>query len=374
MLALGLANGSKEAAATLALSSLVQPFASVLLRQVSEWQEWFAAADTRTPVLWEVPEHLRERFQVSAMVLRAHRDKTYPGAMVASLSIPWGNAGNQRGGYHLVWPRDLVECAGALMALGAEYEARNTLRYLISTQNADGHWDQNMWLGGTPYWQGLQLDETAMPVLLAANLAERDALGGIEVTDMITRALAYVVRNGPSSQQDRWEENEGINCFTLAAAIAALVAGAPFLPLRARRLVLALADFWNHNIEAWLIASDCPVSREHKVAGYYVRIAPARILWDDAIRDPIPVRNRADGKPVPAFEEIGIDFLQLVRFGLRDANDPLMLDSLKVADALLKIDTPSGPTWHRYVGDGYGEHDDGSPFDGSGRGRAAGRC
>jgi glucoamylase len=35
--------------------------------------------------------------------------------------------------YHLVWPRDLVQCAIGLLALGAEEETRNTLRYLIAT-------------------------------------------------------------------------------------------------------------------------------------------------------------------------------------------------------------------------------------------------
>ncbi len=170
------------------------------------------------------------RLVVSAIVLRAHLDKTYPGAMVASLSVPWGDTGNERGGYHLVWPRDLVECAGALLALGAEAEARDTLRYLIATQNEDGHWNQNQWLGGTPYWQGLQLDETAFPVLLAAALDERDALRGIEVEDMVRRALGYIARTGPSTRQDRWEENEGINAFTSAVCIAALVAGAALLP------------------------------------------------------------------------------------------------------------------------------------------------
>jgi glucoamylase len=368
-LALGFGS-SKEAAATLALSSLMQPFDATLLHQVNDWQHWYALANARTPVLWEVPEHLRDRFQVSAMILRSHRDKTYPGAMVASLSIPWGNTGNQLGGYHLVWPRDLVECAGALLALGAEDEARNTLRYLIATQHRDGHWDQNQWLGGTPYWHGLQLDETALPVLLAATLAERDALDGIQITDMVERALGYIVRNGPATQQDRWEENEGINCFTLATSIAALVAGAGFLRLRARRLALALADFWNDNIEPWLAVQGGPLAERFGVRGYYVRTAPSGILHDaTALLDPVLVRNRPDGEAPPASEQVALDFLQLVRCGLRGANDPLIRDSLKVADALLKVDTPSGPAWHRYVDDGYGEQDDGSPFDGSGRGR-----
>jgi GH15 family glucan-1,4-alpha-glucosidase len=146
--------------------------------------------------------------------------------MVASLSVPWGDRGEERGGYHLVWPRDLVECAGALLALGALEDARNVLRYLIATQLEDGHWYQNQWLGGRPYWGGIQLDEAAFPVLLAAVLAERDALDGINVRDMAGRALSFIMRHGPASDQDRWEEDAGVNTFTLAVCISALVGGA----------------------------------------------------------------------------------------------------------------------------------------------------
>ena len=66
--------------------------------------------------------------------------------------MPWGNSRDERGGYHLVWPRDLVECAGALLVLGQQAEARDVLRYLIASQHADGHWNQNQWLGGKPSW------------------------------------------------------------------------------------------------------------------------------------------------------------------------------------------------------------------------------
>ncbi len=41
-----------------------------------------------------------------------------------------------------------------------------------------------------------------------------------------------------------------------------------------------------------------------------------------------------------------------------------------VADGLLAVDLPTGRAWHRYNEDGYGEHADGTPFDGSGIGRA----
>ncbi|MDE2366763.1 MAG: glycosyl hydrolase, partial [Betaproteobacteria bacterium] len=246
-LALGLAS-SKESAATLAISALLQPFDQVWQEQIHDWESWHGQCDHASSIARDIPPLLREQFYTSAMVLRTHQDKIYPGAMVASLSIPWGNTRDERGGYHLVWPRDLVECAGALLALGAENEARDILRYLIATQHGDGHWYQNQWLGGKPYWQGVQLDEVGFPVLLATRLSEHGALGGIEITDMVQRALGFIARNGPAAQQDRWEEDAGINTFTLSVCISALVAGAPFVKPEARDFLLALADHWNSRI------------------------------------------------------------------------------------------------------------------------------
>ena len=291
--------------------------------------------------------------------------------MVASLSIPWGDSGNERGGYHLVWPRDLVECAGSLLAFGGESEARDTLRYLIATQNSKGHWHQNQWLGGHPSWAGIQLDEIAFPVLLAGALAERNALGGIRAEDMIRRALGFIASHGPSTDQDRWEENAGINNFTLATCIAALVAGSAFLDETAANWALELADFWNANIEQWTVAHDTDLAREVGVSGYYVRTAPASVMeiGSDALQEIVPIRNRADGARLAAREQVSTDFLQLVRFGLRSPNDPLIQSSIKVVDHLLKVDTPSGAVWRRYNEDGYGEHEDGSAYDGVGRGR-----
>ena len=369
VLALGFAS-SAESAATLAISSLMQPFDNMLQHQIADWEAWQAQCSERGAPSLDLPAAIREELLVSAFVLRAHLDKTYPGAMVASLSVPWGDTGQERSGYHLVWPRDLAECAGALLALGAEGEARDTLRYFLATQNEDGHWHQNQWLGGKPSWQGVQLDETAFPVLLAAALAERDALRGVAVVDMVCRALGFIARTGPASPQDRWEENEGINPFTLAVTIAALVAGADLLPETPRRWALALADFWNAHIEAWMAVHDTPLARQYDVAGYYVRVAPAAVLAaPEANAAIVPIRNRRDGLGLSGDEQIGTEFLQLVRFGLRRADDPLICGSLRLADALIRSDTPNGPVWHRYRGDGYGEHEDGSAYDGSGIGR-----
>ena len=66
---------------------------------------------------------------------------------------------------------------------------------------------------------------------------------------------------------------------------------------------------------------------------------------------------------------ISPDALALVRFGLRAPDDPRILNTIKVIDALLRVKLPQGPCWYRYNGDGYGEHEDGSPFDGTGIGR-----
>ncbi|HSD96159.1 MAG TPA: glycoside hydrolase family 15 protein [Sulfuricaulis sp.] len=369
-LALGFGS-SRESAATLAVGALTQPFANHWQAHIDHWQAWHAGCDECCKYAPDLPAALREQFTTSAMVLRTHLDLTYPGAMVASLSIPWGNTRNERGGYHLVWPRDLVECAGALLALGAEDKAREVLRYLISTQHADGHWNQNQWLGGKPFWQGIQLDETAFPVLLAARMHEHDALAGTEVTDMVRRALGFIARTGPASDQDRWEENAGVNAFTLAACIAALVGGAHFLEPAARDMALALADDWNAQIEIWTVARRTDLARRTDVAGYYVRVAPADTLMnEEALSETLPIKNRVQDPGLSATEQIGTDFLQLVRFGLRRADDPLIVDTLKVVDELLKVDTPNGPAWHRYNGDGYGEHPDGTPFNGSGQGRA----
>ncbi len=369
VLALGFAS-SKESAATVALSALPRPFDSPWQQQINDWRGWHSNCDLRCALDLDLPEDLLNELKISAMVLRTHQDQIFTGAMIASLSIPWGETRNERGGYHLVWPRDLVESAGALLMLGADDKAREILRYLIATQLEDGHWYQNQWLGGKPYWQGTQLDEAAFPVLLAANLAARGSLGGIEIADMVSRALSFIAHNGPASDQDRWEENAGVNTFTLAICIAALVSGADFLKDQNRETALAIADFWNSRIESWTIVRDTALARKHGVAGYYIRTAPPKAIMDEeAVSQQLPIKNRLQDPGLSAAEQISTDFLQLVRFGLRRADDPLISDSVRVVDALLRAETPNGPAWYRYNGDGYGEHRDGSAFNGTGHGR-----
>ncbi len=368
-LALGLGT-SKETAATLAWSSLAEGFAAVSTAYHDGWQQWHHQHPLPASLQHRLPAPARRLYQRSTSVLRTHEDHTFPGALVASLSVPWGETSDSRGGYHLVWSRDLVESAGALLAMGAHREARHVLSYLISTQRADGHWLQNQWLGGKPFWQGIQLDETAFPILLAAALRDHQALDAIAVGDMVLRAARFIVQEGPVTGQDRWEEDSGVNPFTLAVAIAALVDGAGFLEGKARDCALMVADYWNAHLEEWTFVHDTHLANRFKVPGYYLRIAPEDVLLHEGAKEEwLLIKNRAHDPHLPASEQVSTDFLQLVRYGLRAAHDPHIVASVKVIDGLLKTDTPSGPVWHRYNGDGYGEHADGAPFDGVGRGR-----
>ena len=365
--ALGLGS-SKEAAATLAWSALAQGFDAAWQRQCDDWKAW--QTGWQPPVLKDASAAAQTLLLRSATLLKVHQDRTYPGAAVASLSVPWGESSNSMGGYHLVWSRDLVETAGALLAMGRCDDARAILCYLIATQQADGHWLQNQWLGGKPFWQGIQLDETAFPLLLAAALHARGELGDIQIHDMVRRAVDFILRQGPATGQDRWEEDAGLNPFTLAVCIAALVEGATFLDGREREVALMLADDWNARLEDWTWAAGTALAQRLGVSGYYLRSAPSELLCHVGTKhEHLLIKNRSIDPDLPADEQLATDFLQLVRYGLRDAHDPCIVASVAAIDALLKTDTPNGAVWHRYNGDGYGEHADGRAFDGSGRGR-----
>ena len=330
-----------ELAQTLALSSLQFDFSDVWHRQIADWGAWQSSC--RLPDVTSA-DLLREG-RVSAAVLKIHEDEIAPGALVASLSVPWGQSRDDAGGYHLVWSRDLVEAAGGLLAFGAVDDARRVLAYLISTQKADGHWTQNQWLDGRAFWTGVQLDETGLPIILAQALLDRNALDGLEVRPMIQRAATYLAINGPVTGQDRWEEDAGLSPFTLAVEIAALVCAANFLEGPAREYALQLADVWNSRIEDWMFVRGTDLARRYDVPGYYVRIAPPEMAeTSDPMSGFVPIKNRPPMETEqPAEQIVGLDFLGLVRLGLRLADDPGIRDSVKVADAVLKVETPNGP-------------------------------
>src|SRR5271155_1052250 len=180
----------------------------------------------------------------------------FQGAMVASMSIPWGENKNDDdlGGYHLVWTRDLVHSASALLASGQTGTPLRALIWLAAMQRADGSFPQNSWIDGSAYWSGLQLDEIAAPILLAARLRKEGVpLGGFDPTFMILRAASYLIRHGPVTAQERWEENAGYSPSTLATVIASLVCAADFARDRgladAAEFILSYADWLAAHVE-----------------------------------------------------------------------------------------------------------------------------
>jgi glucoamylase len=361
-LALGFSE-TVEGARTLARSSLSEGYNAIRRYFVEGWQQWARSLD-----IPDAPEEVRRQAYLSAVVLKIHEDRTYPGSVVASLSVPWGNSNDSSGGYHLVWGRDCVEAGLALFAAGQVEDARRMLSHLIAIQGADGSWDQNSFPDGRAFWTGIQLDEISFPVLLAAKLAEENALLGLGGVDqMVRRAVRYLVCSGPASPQDRWEENAGISPFTLAAEIVALIAAAEFLDEEERNYALSLADYWNERVEDWTYVKPGELATRFGVDGYYVRIGPGPA--EDGLAGRVLLAN-GSGERVPADLVVGMEYLQLVRMGLRDPQDPRIVETSKVTEALLKVDTPHGTAYRRYNGDGYGEHADGRPFDGSGIGRA----
>src|SRR5262249_21641257 len=173
-------------------------------------------------------------FERSVNLLLAHEDKTYSGAMIASLSIPWGDekSDEELGGYHLMWTRDMVKTVGGLLAVGDTESPLRSLIYLYISQREDGGFYQNFWIDGRPYWTGIQLDEVAFPVLLAWQHWKAGALSDFNPFEMVRRACGFLVREGPVTPQDRWEEAQGYSPSTLAAHIAALICGAEFFAAR----------------------------------------------------------------------------------------------------------------------------------------------
>jgi len=374
-LALGFGKDTENAAGN-AISSLRDGFDKAKHDYIAGWQDWVKTH----PAVDRDRAGKGDLSAISLAVLRTHESKKSPGAFIASLSIPWGFSKGDKdlGGYHLVWSRDMVETAGGLLAAGAHDDVLRILSYLQTTQQPDGHWAQNMWLDGSPYWNGIQMDETALPILLT-DLAYRDkALDKAAITQfwpMVKNAAGYLVRNGPVSPQDRWEEDPGYTPFTVAAEIAALLAAADLADLNNETAIgtylREIADVWNASIERWMYIADTDWSRKYGVKGYYIRISTeGQKTGAGHFRDKIDVQNVSAAKETMlARHLVSADFLALVRFGLRTPGDPRIVDTLKVIDGLLKIETPSGATWHRYNDDGYGEHQDGSPFDGTGVGR-----
>lgn len=374
---LGLAFGdSLHAAVTTLLQSLGFPFAGHRRRYREQWRR---ACRKITP-LAEAAGDGGVLYHASHSLLLAHEDKSFPGAMIASLSIPWGEAKGDEdlGGYHLVWTRDMVNSATGLLASGNDETPLRALIYLAGSQLPDGGFHQNFWIDGRPHWTGIQLDEVSFPILLAWRLHTAGALREFDPYPMVRAAAGYLVRQGPATPQERWEENAGYSPSTLAANIAALTCAACFARERGEeataRFLQEYADFLECHLEAWTVTTDGTLLPE--VPRHFIRIAPDDPDDPEPREDPnsglVPLRNRPPGQrfEFPAKEIVDAGFLELVRYGIRKPGDALVEDSLRVVDSVLRVETPFGPCWRRYNGDGYGQREDGGPYQGWGKGRA----
>ncbi|HET6883605.1 MAG TPA: glycoside hydrolase family 15 protein, partial [Pirellulales bacterium] len=368
---------SRDLAGHRVQESLLADTETLRAQYVDQWQSWHSRfAPPEKP---QAAADGRDLYHTSTMVLRTHEDKQAPGAFVASLSIPWGEARKANSyfgpvGYHVVWPRDLFMIGGGLLAAGDAGAARRALDYLEATQQERGNWTQNQAVSGRPVWTGKQLGETAMAVLLFDLLnraGELTAADRRRYWPMVRRAVAHVVQLGPSAQEDRWEDAAGFTPFTLACIISSFLIAAELAEeqgaSREATYLRETADAWCTSIEYWTHVRDTELAHRVGVPGYYLRVAPLD-------RDGAPDKYRGYAQfwyrpaafkdAISPADVVSPDALAYVRFGLRAADDPRILDTIKVIDETLKVDTPRGPCWYRYIGDGYGEQRDGSPFDG----------
>ncbi|WP_348267988.1 glycoside hydrolase family 15 protein [Edaphobacter paludis] len=372
--AIGLGDGHHAALACM-MQTLATPYESHRERFIEQWMrvdspKLIAASSTDDGRL----------ANISHNVILTHEDKTYSGAFIASASIPWGasKGDSDLGGYHLVWTRDMVQSATALLACGDTETALRALVYLACTQRTDGSFAQNFWIDGVPYWSGIQLDEVAFPIILAWRLWKLDGLGNFDIFPLVERAAAFLVCYAPVTQQERWEETAGYSPSTLAAVISGLICAADIARARESDELASFfesyADWIEAHLDEWTTTTEGVL--DPKIKCHYMRIrppAPGEPFYNDQIAPGhIHIANRgSDEKQVfEAREIIDAGFLELVRYGIRRAEDPLIVDSLKVVDAVLKIETPFGPCWRRYNHDGYGQRKDGGPYEGWGQGRA----
>lgn len=373
-LAVGFGQTEFEAAAA-ATASMKAGFDTARNNYIGNWQAW---QDKLMPLDQEERNGVNT-YRVSTAVLASHRDADSPGAVVASLTIPWGfsKGDDDPGGYHLVWPRDLVETAGGFLAAGDPDAALAILEYLRHVQEPSGRWPQNLWLDGKPYWSGIQMDECAFPILLTdmlRRLGYLDKKAQKHFMPMLRSAASYILTNGPTTSEDRWEEDSGYSPFTLAVEVMALLAAADLLSIdrdeAAANHLRETADCWNEQIEKWTFAGEPNFCGSIGISGHYVRIAPPGVTDEASASGNTEIRNQTPDRALLSTTDVlSPDALALVRFGLRAADDPHIVDTIKAIDHCLRVDLPQGPLWYRYTGDGYGEHEDGAPFDGIGQGR-----
>ena len=287
-----------------------------------------AAAKTFPGLNEQEADRLRSAYWLSANVLKASEDKTFPGAVVASLASPWGqavSAGDTPGGkpvyfgsYREVFARDLYESFTGLMAAGDLSTARATVRFLFERQQlADGRFPRNSLVNGkqAPDTGGDQLDETAYPILMAyqAGLKHDGSLWA----DHVRKAADFVVAHGPSFGSERWEEQSGYSPSTIAAEIAGLVAAGRIADVNGdharARVYRATADHFQRSIKGWTVTTTGP----YATGRYFIRLSK------NGDPNEAVTYNLGNGGP-DADQRAVIDagFLELTRLGILPPTTP----------------------------------------------------
>jgi glucoamylase len=359
---LALGFGATQAAAVRTSSATLRASVPGLL---ARYEAGWRAYDARLRGPGRVSPALARAWYLSANVLKASEDKTFPGAIVAALASPWGQAAaagsstlTYFGSYREVFARDLYETFTGLLTAGDLATARDTVRFLFERQQlADGSMPRNSLVNGKPAPDtfGTQLDEVTYPILMALQAGLTDTAF---YQAHIKRAADFAISHGPSFGAERWEEQSGYSPSTIAAEVAGLIAAAKIAdqagdPAGAR-VYRGVADDFQRSVKAWTVTSNGPKSPDP----YFIRLSKTG--------DPNAAISYNVGNGGPTLDQrevIDAGFLELTRLGLFRADDPDIVRSLAVVDATIRSETPSGPGWHRYNGDGYGDGtSDGHPW------------
>ncbi len=366
VLSFGQTNGSTSAMSsaeqTLA-GTLGDNFSSMLSTYVSQWHT-FDNGLTSPPAVGStqaIQQARQQEYYLAANVLKASQDKQ-TGTFVAGLGTPWGDSnGDGDGGYHLVWERDMYEFSSALIVAGDTADPTRAVEWAFNTQQeSDGHFPQNSYVNGTPYWNGIQMDEQAFPIILAWKLGLSDSATFAHIKS----AANYIVSHGPSTGQDRWEENGGYSPSTIAAEIAGLVCAADLARANGDTADETAwnntADYWQGMVQNWTFTTTGPLS-----GGYYFE----RIDNNGNPNDGATISIANGGGQYDERSIVDAGFLELVRQGVLPASSPYITLSLPVIDSTIEQTINGNQYWYRYNHDGYGEHADGSNYNGTGIGR-----
>ena len=374
VLALGF-GGSQADAVAQAEGSVRAPFDKTMADYKKGWKEYDKSL-TKPPTQLDGTKGkdmaaLRDEYYLSANVLKASEDKTFPGAIVASLASPWGqavSAGDPNntyfGSYREVFARDLYEAWTGLIADGDRQTARDATLFLFDRQQqADGSMPRNSLVNGkaAPDSFGTQLDETSYPILMADQLGLSDSS---LYQNHIKPAANFIISHGPAFGVERWEEQSGYSPSTIAAEIAGLAAAADLARANgdtaSANLWLGVADDWQRSIKGWTVTTNGPLANHP----YFIRLSKTG--------DPNAAISYNVGNGGPTLDQRSVmdaGFLELARLGELSANDADIQQTLPVLDATIESQTPSGPGWHRYNGDGYGDGaTDGHPWAPTGQG------